>query len=65
MFVSAPYIKPCKLDAKVNECAVKQGREVIPKLINGKKFNLNTLYPYNMSEYNKLHFNYLFIHLLL
>lgn len=29
------YIKPCKADRKLNECALKRGREIVPYLIPG------------------------------
>jgi hypothetical protein len=35
--VSADYIKPCsRSDPKFNECALKNGKEALPRILKGK-----------------------------
>ncbi|XP_075235445.1 protein takeout-like [Lycorma delicatula] len=46
------YIKPCsKNDPKLNECALKNGREAIPKIIKGDaKYRIPSLEPLEVDE---------------
>ncbi|XP_075215010.1 protein takeout-like [Lycorma delicatula] len=43
------YLKPCKIDGKLNECALKTGREAIPKIINGdSKLKIPRMDPFDI-----------------
>jgi hypothetical protein len=39
-FVPADYIKPCsRNDPKFNDCALKHGRDAIPRIVRGNLYN--------------------------
>ncbi|XP_039277738.1 protein takeout-like [Nilaparvata lugens] len=45
------YIKPCKIDATLDDCALKNGRIAIPKLLNGdSKYKIPKLDPFQIKS---------------
>lgn len=45
------YIKPCKNDASLNDCALKNGKDAIPKLIPGDpKYKIPKLDPFDIKQ---------------
>ncbi|XP_039278064.1 protein takeout-like [Nilaparvata lugens] len=46
------YIKPCKIDATLDDCALKSGRIAIPKLVNGdRKYKIPKLDPFQVKSF--------------